>query len=323
MIIKKTTIKLRVDEILKRVGEYDIYRYYLGRDFKVGEIFSSPLREDRNPSFMISARGGKLHHVDFAKPEYNGGCFDFVMQKYNISLIDAMKMISKDFKLGEVDFTKPVTPVQIPKKESTLLQVMPKEFTVRELQYWSSYYQGLPELKAENVFSVGKLFLNKALYHLDDNEMVFAYLYQNKYWKIYRPLQSGSGKWISSVPLVVMDGLENIKNEKNTVCTKSKKDKMVLSHLVPCCSTQNESLNAMTEESAEQLKKETKGEVFINFDCDPPGVENSFRVTKKYGFKHVNVPYSFLDEGIKDFAELAKVHGLRKVRELLKEKEIL
>jgi len=323
MLIRKTNTKLRVQEILKKVSEYDIYRFYLGKEFRTGEVFSSPLREDRNPSFMISSRGGKLHHVDFARPEYNGGCFDFVMQKYGVALIDALKIIVRDFKLGDVDVTREPTPIPAKEKTQNILQIMPKEFTLKELQYWSSYYQGLPELRAENVFSVGKIFLNKELYRLEDNEMVFAYLYEEKYWKVYRPLVKGPGKWLSTVPLAVMDGLEAIRNERNVVCTKSKKDKMVLNHLVACCSTQNESVNALSDDSITWLKGEVRGDVFINFDSDPPGVENSMKVTSKFGFKHVNVPYSFLDEGIKDFAELARVYGLRKVKELFKQKEII
>ena len=41
-----------LDWILSKVTEYDIYASYLG-EFKVGLIYNSPFREDKNPSFGI------------------------------------------------------------------------------------------------------------------------------------------------------------------------------------------------------------------------------------------------------------------------------
>ena len=41
---------ITLDYILSKVTEYDIYAAYIG-NFKVGMIYNSPFRKDRNPSF--------------------------------------------------------------------------------------------------------------------------------------------------------------------------------------------------------------------------------------------------------------------------------
>ena len=50
--IKKQDNPITLDYILSKVTEYDIYARYLGQ-FKVGFIYNSPFRKDKNPSFGI------------------------------------------------------------------------------------------------------------------------------------------------------------------------------------------------------------------------------------------------------------------------------
>lgn len=267
--------------------------------------------------------------MDYGNSSYRGNCFEFVMQRFSLSFDQTLRKIDEDFGLGlsnrPIGISTPFYREPLEKDRALrTIQVLPKQFTNKELKFWSDYYQGFPELKSENIYSVDKLFLDKQRFTLQDNEMVFGYLYENKYWKIYQPLKTGRGKWISTVPLQVMDGLEEIKNCRNVIVTKSKKDKMVIRHLLPdVCSVQNESLAAFSDDSIAWLKGEIRGNVYINFDCDSPGVENSWKVTSEFGFKHLNVPYSYLQEGTKDFAEMARKYGLRKVQEYLKEKQLL
>ena len=58
----KNVTELTIKEILKRISEYDIFKYYVGKDFKMGSI-SSPLRKDRNPSFDIYPSRGTVRKI--------------------------------------------------------------------------------------------------------------------------------------------------------------------------------------------------------------------------------------------------------------------
>lgn len=314
-----------VEAILEKTTEYQIYRHFLRRNFTVNRAFSSPFHKDNNPSFLIGNKGGFYYHLDFTDPMYRGNCFQFVMQLHHVSFEEALVMINEELCLG-IGERKAVVVVKydepVIEKAYRTIQVVPKKFTPEELKYWSEYYQGIPELTAENVFSVGKLFLDKERFILGDNNMTFGYLYEDKYWKIYRPRIKGKGKWISSVPLQVVDGLDKVKGCKKTIVAKAKKDKMIFNYFTCACAVQNESIAAFGEDTVTMLKEETET-VYVAFDSDEPGVKSSWQVTKQFGWKHLNVPYSYLEEGVKDFSDLCKKHGLRKVKEYLREKNVI
>lgn len=44
---------ITIDWILSKVTEYDIYAKYIGQ-FKVGMIYNSPFRKDKNPSLVFT-----------------------------------------------------------------------------------------------------------------------------------------------------------------------------------------------------------------------------------------------------------------------------
>ena len=50
--VKLPNDDITLDWILSKVSEYDIYAHYIGQ-FKVGMIYNSPFRKDKNPSFGV------------------------------------------------------------------------------------------------------------------------------------------------------------------------------------------------------------------------------------------------------------------------------
>ncbi len=333
--VRKQYKSFSKEDILERITEYDIYRYYAGVPFKVNVPFSSPLRSgDKEPSFLISNRHGFYHHVDFADSRYRGDAFAFVQQKYNADFSTAKRIINQDFNLGldtgelSQEYKKITSEYHQPKmveKHYRNIQVTPKKFSSSELRWWASYYQGLSDLKAEEVYSVKDAYVDKTRVGLGKDEMVFGYLYQEKHWKIYRPLATQKGKkWMSSVPIDMVDGIDDIKDWKQVVVTKSKKDKMVLRKVLPnVIAVQNETLVALSDELIKKLKQVP--DVYINYDCDKPGIKNSLIVTKEFGFKHINVPGKYLEgePPVKDFADMARYHHLHSVADYFKQKNLI
>ena len=89
-----------------------------------------------------------------------------------------------------------------------------------------------------------------------------------------------------------------------------------------CCAVQNEGLGCFSEENVEYLKENSEKQI-LSFDADETGVKNSQLITEKFGFDYCNVPKIYLEEGIKDWALLAKVHGLKTIEKYLTQREIL
>jgi len=67
------------------ISDYDIYSFYLGSNFKIGQAFNSPFHKDRVPSFAIhEVAGGKLLYKDFARG-LDGNVIGFVKEINNLT----------------------------------------------------------------------------------------------------------------------------------------------------------------------------------------------------------------------------------------------
>jgi hypothetical protein len=333
MIQGRKRIDLTPDSILNKISEYDIYKMYMPhQNWKINVVTYSPFRNEKNPSFIIGYRGGALRYVDFGDSSKKGGCFDFIMMLFNISLREALLMIDRDFDLGIVcgsstknyerivsDYAQPTAT----SKREFFIQVKTRKFTHEELAYWNGYYQDVDDLRANNVYSIDTVYLNKQKFPIKDTELRFGYLYEG-HWKIYRPFADKKNKWMpNNVPITMMDGLEDIKDCDVAFINKSKKDYMVMKKVFPCCcAVQNEGMGCFSEENIEYLKENSDRQI-LSFDADEVGVKNSQLITKKFDFEYCNVPKLYLGEGLKDWADLARVHGLKTIEKYLTQKELI
>jgi hypothetical protein len=330
---KKRDVYLTPEHILTKVSEYDIFKYYMPHQFILNEVTISPFRNERNPSFIIGDRYGRISFIDFGDTSKRGSCFDFIRMLYHINLDEALTKIDRDFGLGfkkdtktqqykiiTSDYKQPLPKVKI----YSNIQVITRKFTEEELSYWAQYHLDIEDLKKNNVYAVSKVYLNKQLINAPITELRFGYLYGDK-WKIYRPhAKDKRSKWVpNNVPITAMDGKDNIKDCDVAFINKSKKDHMVISKLFPCsCAVQNEGLGCFSPENVEYIKTNSNRQI-LSFDSDMTGVTNSQQITQLFGFDYCNVPKKYLDEGIKDWADMAKSHGLNAVEEYLINKGIL
>lgn len=333
MIQGRKRTRLTTDSILEKISEYDIYKMYMPhQNWKINVVTYSPFRNEKNPSFIIGYRGGTLRFIDFGDSSKKGGCFDFVMMLFNTSLYDAMLMIDRDFDLGIIsgsstkkyerivsDYAQPTAT----SKREYFIQVKTRKFTNEELAYWNGYYQDIDDLRANNVYSIDTVYLNKQKFPIKDTELRFGYLYEG-HWKIYRPFADKKSKWMpNNVPITMMDGLEDITDCDVAFINKSKKDYMVMKKVFPCCcAVQNEGMGCFSEENVEFIKDNSERQI-LSFDSDETGVKNSKLISDKFGFDYCNVPRIYLEEGIKDWADLARIHGLKTIEKYLTQKELI
>ena len=333
MIRGRKRVELSPDSILNKISEYDIYKFYMPhQNWKINVVTYSPFRNEKNPSFIIGYRGGTLRFIDFGDSSKKGNCFNFVMMLFNVGLNDALLMIDRDFDLGIIsgsstknyeriisDYAQPTAT----SKREYFIQVKTRRFTNEELAYWNGYYQDIDDLRANNVYSIDTVYLNKQKFPIKDTELRFGYLYEG-HWKIYRPFADKKNKWMpNNVPITMMDGLDDITDCDVAFINKSKKDYMVMKKVFPCCcAVQNEGMGCFSEENVEFIKENSERQI-LSFDSDETGVKNSKLISDKYGFDYCNVPRIYLEEGIKDWADLARIHGLKTIEKYLTQKELI
>ena len=332
MIKGNTKQVLTKESILLKLSEYDIFRMYLvDKNWKVNQAFLSPFRKESNPSFEISNRSGSLYFIDYTDTSLRGDCFKFIQCLFGCDFDTTLKMIDRDFGLGISSnenlgvFKKIVSEYKQPEeagKRYALIQATTRKFTSEELAYWNEYHQDISDLKSENIYSIKKLYLNKRLFPLKETELRFGYFYDG-HWKIYRPFADSKNKWMpNNVPITAMDGCSNLIEDYPAFINKSKKDYMVIKKVYPfTCAVQNEGIACFSEENVSFLKENSSSQI-LSFDSDVAGVKNSQQITQIFDFGYCNVPRSYLSDGIKDWALLAKEYGMKKVEQILTKKKI-
>jgi DNA primase len=311
-------------EIIKENQEA-ILRMYVP-DFQINKLILSPLRQEKNPSFIIYQQMDSFIFVDFGVG-VKGDIINFICEYHKAPLKEALIKTYNDlqgnpistYKRERINKERPYE-----QKEKCRIKCLVKPFTKDELKYWSSYYIDLEDLKKEKIYSLKAVFINEHRINIPD-EFAFGYLYDNKYWKVYMPFEEKKCKWKSNLSNTYMEGKENLHMFKKddglvdfVIITKSKKDRMVISKTIDiyCVNVQSENMFCFNEENISFLKDNTRTQI-LSFDNDATGVANSITISNKFGFKYLNIPK---DSGTKDFAEYAKVYGIDKLNSFINTK---
>ena len=319
----KINIQLTKEAILNKISMYQIFSYYIGRDFKSGIVMNSPFRQDDKPSFSLFVdKKGTIRYKDFGTGE-SGDCFNFVQKKFGINFYDALIQINKDFNL-ELMYsqhgykTKEYSGYQTdikqlnftPKKSIT---VKTQKLNFVDKHYWGQY--GIDEnlLKVYNVFSCKCVFVgdNTVATYVNNNP-IYGYLFYKDYeytWKIYRPLSLTGYKWMSNTNRTVFQGWDQLPRKGNMlIITKALKDVMVLRTLgYISVALQNEIANikdTVTRELYERFN-----DIYILNDFDYTGVRGANKLKKIYGFKPIFLQtFKTRSNGFKDISDYRKSH---------------
>lgn len=306
----KPEFNLTLDYILSKVTEYDIYEAYIGK-FKIGMIYNSPFRKDRNPSFgcYYSRSSKQLMFKDHGTGEC-GNVIKFVSLFTGITnYADILKDIVSRLKI--TNDTKLVSSKQNITPTETVIGVVRQDFTKTDTDYWSQFNISLQTLKKFGVSSIKYYLCNgivKGIYK-DDNPM-YAYKVYN-HFKIYRPLGDKYTKWRNNLTELDIQGYKQLPKEGDVLfITKSMKDVMCFYEMgIPAISPSSES-TFIPNKVLEQLKKRFK-RIIILFDRDPAGIKYSRKMSKQTGLEAMFIHKKFK---AKDVSDAIKLNGFEEVK---------
>ena len=305
---KQPTITL--EYILSKVTEYDIYAKYIG-NFKVGMIYNSPLRKDKNPSFGIfySKKANKLLFKDHGTGE-SGDVVKFVSlytgkTSYNDVLNDIVEQ------LNITNTTKLTSKTEYKPPEETIIGVVRQDFTEADKKYWSRYNISLNTLKKFDVASIKYYLCNgivKGIYK-DDNPMYAYKVYNN--FKIYRPLADKYHKWRNNLTNYDIQGYKQLpKSGDLLIITKSLKDVMCFYEIGYNAVSPASESTWLPDIVLENLKKRFK-RIILMFDRDTTGTKYLRKISLKTGLEPLLVNKKFKAKDISDAIEL---NGFEKVK---------
>lgn len=306
---------ITLDWILSRVTEYDIYAHYLGQ-FKVGMIYNSPFRKDKNPSFGIfySKRTKQLLFKDHGTGNC-GNVIKFVslytgITNYNDILLDIVD------KLKITSDTKLVSSKQYIASTETVIGVVRQDFTAEDINYWSQFNICIDTLKKFNVNSIKYYLCNgivKGIYK-KENPMYAYKVYNN--FKIYRPLADKYTKWRNNLGQYDIQGFKQLpKTDNLLIITKSLKDVMCLYEMgISAISPASES-TFIPDDVLDNLKKRFK-HILICFDRDTAGIKYLRKISLKTGLKPLLVHKKW---NAKDISDAIKLNGFENIKNWLYE----
>ena len=304
---------ITLDWILSKVTEYDIYAKYIG-EFKVGMIYNSPFRKDKNPSFGIfySKRTNQLLFKDHGTGEC-GNVIKFVQLYTGITnYSDILKDIVNRLNIN--NSTK-LTTTQYKPPTETVIGIVRQNFTETDKKYWSQFNIDINTLKKFNVFSIKYYLCNgivKGIYK--DTNPMYAYKVYNNF-KIYRPLGDKYTKWRNNLTEYDIQGYEQLPQKGDTlIITKSMKDVMCLYKMgIPAISPSSES-TFIPDKCLEELKTRFK-RILILFDRDVAGIKYLRKISKKTGLEPLLINKKF---NAKDVSDAIKLNGFETIKNWIK-----
>lgn len=321
---RKSDEYLSRDNVLDKVSEYQIFKYFC-RNFKeIGTKFRSDLRDDKSPTVDIALIGQRLLYKDFGHPDHTFDCFAYVAYKYNTDFYGSLIHIDSCFGLGlhtGVRLARTVQKVEpkVRAKTRSEIQVRVRDWDYRDAAYWKQFGISKKLLRIFDVQPITHYWINEQRFSC--NSISYRYRFDCGY-KIYRPLE-GDFKWSSNVGMECLQGYRQLPSHgKTLVLTSSLKDIMCLAVLdYPSIALQSEML--MPGQSTIEEAQARFEEVIVLYDNDfdnprNPGQTMAVKICEKYGLDNLVIPSYYRS---KDISDLIKDHGLQEAKHVIERQE--
>lgn len=310
--------------ILEVVDEYTLYCFYTGYDdLQLNKAYNSPFREDYFPSFSIYPTkydlGVEFYWKDHATGD-SGNIFKLIslIEQLN-SKEEVFQKINDDFALGlhlsALEQREKISYYKKPEQNNIEIRIGAVPLTESGLNFWKQYDIDKPLLDLYQVEQIQYYWSYKEQEHPNSvTDPTFSYRI-GKYYQIYSPLAPRSYKFRNNLPEHYFFGYQQLsrENEKLLVIDKAMKD-VIFCRRIGLQSVAPKSESTPIPEPKMLEFKERYKEVYIMFDSDKAGREN----TEKYIQKYPWLKPRFLPEVTgKDKTDTMKKVGLEETKKIV------
>lgn len=311
-------------EILKKVSEWDLWRYYIP-GAKLKTAFRSPLRKDETPSASLFVS----YNGDILLKDYRLGSFNiwqFIQQKYNVTFIEALKIVDNDFNLGlnsKLEITKPtmeyfgiVTGEKVTPSEHVTLPIKKRAWNKYDEIYWNSFLLSTEFIKNYDIVPLEHYWVDdKLVYWYNRYDPAYSIEFGNGIRKIYRPFAQ-KYKWLTNAGNDIIQGNKFLDTVGDIlIITKSYKDVLVLkSYEYQAVAPQSETV--FIPDNIFKNYRTRFNKIYILWDNDETGEKYSKKFTELYDLYPIFVPK---ESGEKDISDYCKTYGNKETVLLLKQ----
>lgn len=321
---------ITIAQILKQITEEQILYYYL-KLVVSNKPINSPLREDKNPSFILNKYKNHIWFTDFGTNE-RGNLYSLLMKYFNINypkLINKIYLDLDNIKQENINTEsnkniKSTHKTSKIKKSVSNIDVIAREWENFDIEYWEQYGISKDFLIKSNTYPISHIISSKnnKIYTINADKYAYVFVeYKDniKSIKIYQPY-STKYKWINKHNTAVWDLWSKLPNTgKHLIITSSRKDALCIweNTGIPATNLQTE-ICMPKKHIINQLKKRFKN-IYILYDNDytkeiNTGELNALKFVNKFNLIKLTLPQYL---GVKDTSDLCKKYGRNKVKEII------
>lgn len=307
----KVKSQVTLEDILSKVSEEQLFRYYIPNFIELNKKFKSPFNNEKTASCYVVNTNGRLFYKDFSSGN-GGNILHFIQTKYNLNYNECINVIASDFNL-KPNLKLNIKPIELGintrPKELVTIKIKSINFTKEGLDYWKQY--GLDKEDLINVKQISYFWIGYNRFKVDS--IAFAYDFGNSNYQILQPY-SKEFKWNSNTSNYLIMGYNNLpKLGDLLIITSSYKDVLVLNKLGYNSIAPKSESTLLSELQIFELKERFK-KIVIYFNNDKIGLEYAKKYNKLYGLEYI---YNPINEP-KDPSDFVKKLGIDKLKEFLK-----
>lgn len=342
--------ELKAENILSKVREETLWRYYIGFDYELKKDYISPLRpkEDR-PSFnLYEDSRRRIKFKDFGGGGIHGDIFDFLQKRDGLTYYETMVRVNVDFglRLGNPheQSYKGFKPMGVrimaelgkfeekfPAQVAPLINAHTKAYTESDYNYWMQYGITKDTLKLYDVHCIGRIRIKKGdaywyeVYQYSADNPCYGYYFpKSKHIKCYFPLASssqirfiGNANNYEDIQGYYQCNVKRDKANKLLILTKSMKDCMCLREMGYEAMSIHGEGQYFYKDFIRHIKKYYP-KIISMYDRDRTGVKGALYLWRTYGISAVLTPKSLAKQGIKDISDMYRALGKERTEEYMK-----
>jgi hypothetical protein len=264
----------------------DIFRFYIDHDFSIGKTFSSPLREDKNPSFNIylDEESGKYLFKDFARDNVKGDAIQFVKLLKNIDFNEAINIIAQDLSISKATSVEE-------KRTIKDVNIVKDILCSDNLVYFDKY-----GISKEILYRFKVSHLKNIQYKSGNSEEFTAvnpiFFYEFEWGgKIYKPNASANRfMYVGDKPKDYVFGYEQLPDTGlEIVITGGEKDVLTFASLEINSICFNSETADISDKFIEEIKRRFKY-VLVCFDTDNTGIAAAEKLAEKHKLINLKLP---------------------------------
>lgn len=295
------------DKLYSSISQEEIFKRYIPNFKSVGVKFCSNLREDPNPSCIITPYNGVLWYKDFGTNSRGVDAIGYVSMIYNITYNQAIEMIADN--LG---YNSQIRVEPIPKTDLKIkYEFKVRNYLPRDNEYWGQYYIVKEELKFFDIYPIEWLRVVKPTgVTVIREEFAYVYIFGKNDYKFLFPYSDY--KWLGNSNSY--QGYNQLPWTGDLlIITKALKDVVVLYKLgYSAIAPQSESV-VISKSFMSVLQRRFK-RVVLFYDNDTAGIAGANKNSILHCIDSIIIPTEL---GEKDISDYTKLNGLEKSKILL------